>query len=242
MKRRNVLFIALMLLNCRAFSQVLSFSTSDTISFSIPLAAEDTTQSNTSFFFITNKGHTDTAVWKAINFAEDSSWSLGFCDPNNCYDFTNAIPDLQLHSFVLDSLSVTSMDFTASPSCVADSGELQVLIWLEHDSTSSATVLTFLPSFTGSCTPTGIRQTSASNYTIYPTHLNSELNIGGLNSLGEMKITLYDLIGNAVIQNEYSAHSNLVKLNTAKLPAGIYFVSVESNGQRVLTKRVEKLN
>lgn len=242
MKFKNLLLLALTLLYGTAFSQLITFSTSDTVAVSAALT--DSTQVSDSYYvYVTNAGHSDTIGWKAVVINDISAFQIDYCNELNCYTFGYGYPyDSAAHYFAADSASAYSTDFTVSPSCTAGTGELQVWLWLKHDSAASARALTFLPTYTGACSAAAIQQTYVNGYSIYPSPVNSELSVEGLSNLSNIKISLYDIIGNTVLQNTYMDHGNQVTLNTANLNAGIYFLALESGGKRILTRRVEKLN
>jgi hypothetical protein len=242
MKRISIIVFFLMLFYFNGFSQKIVFTpASDTVTFSAPLTNE--AQSNESIIFIANNSNSppNTIFWREISNVEDTDWQLGFCDTSQCFYYTSTVADANTNGLAqLDSGNSVRVDFTASPSCTAGTGELQILFWLTSDSAASARVLTFLPNYTGGCV-SGIQQTNLPDYKIYPTPLTSELNIEGVGNLPVVKVTLYDIIGNTIMQNNYSSHGDIVTLNTSALHAGIYFVAIESS-QRIVTRRVEKLN
>jgi hypothetical protein len=65
--------------------------------------------------------------------------------------------------------------------------------------------------------------------------------VEGLNAYNNVKLTVYDVLGNAAIQKNITQPVALINVNTDALHAGIYIVSIEGDGTKLLTKRIEKL-
>jgi hypothetical protein len=77
-------------------------------------------------------------------------------------------------------------------------------------------------------TPLGIdEQTDVNGFSIYPNPVQGDLNISFGRELTHGRVTLYNLLGNAVINKEIVNTENLT-LNTSNLPQGLYYITVES--------------
>jgi hypothetical protein len=77
---------------------------------------------------------------------------------------------------------------------------------------------------------------------IYPNPVSATLTVEGLNNYKSIKLTVYDILGNIAIEKFVSQPAPSAVLNTSSLQQGVYFVTVDSDGARVLTKRIQKLD
>ena len=191
-------------------------------------------------YFVNNSGASNTLYWKVIASNMDSVWQMSFCDPENCYYFTSATTSFPSHHFTADTGS-NLLRFGVSPSCSADSGSLVVLAWFSSDSAASVKTLYFYANYTGSCA-LAIQNVAAPRLSIFPNPVSSNLTIDGLTGFRNVKLTVYDVLGNVAVEKYIAQPSEAATLNTSGLQNGVYFVTVDNDGNRLLTKRIQKLD
>ena len=240
MKRFNALLTALLFIGLNnANSQVLQIQPSDSFSY-IGTLSTITDNYESLGFFVNNSGASKTLFWRVISTNMDSLWSMSFCDPQNCYYFTTATTNYSTNQFLADTGS-NQLRFGVSPYCSADSGKMVVLAWFTNDSAASVKTLYFNASYTGSCV-SAIQNPASPQLYIFPNPVNATLTVDGLSNYKNVKLTVYDVLGNIVIEKTITQPSAIATLNTSTLQQGVYFVTVDSNGARLLTKRVQKLD
>lgn len=125
------------------------------------------------------------------------------------------------------------------PTCTPDSSSYQIVAWLANDSAATSVTIYFVADYTGSCA-TAINNIGASNLRIYPSPVDANLTVAGLNGLKNVKLSVYDVLGRPVIQTNLVQPAGQVNVNTEQLNAGIYIVTIQSEGTTLLTKRIEK--
>ncbi len=225
-----------------ANAQALRVSPADTLTFAAPLDSLTQVYPDVIGYVVNNSGQPDTGCWKLLSARIDSQWlEISCCDPVNCYYFSSGGLHYNTHQFPADTGVFNRLEFNSTPSCVADSGELQILIWLQHDSAASATVITYKSLFTGACVTSAITKVPGNEIRIYPTPVSTQLTIEGLDNLNNAGIYIYDMLGNVVLHKTVSDPQNTQNINTTSLQAGVYIVGIDSNGARVLTRRIEKM-
>jgi type IX secretion system substrate protein len=244
MKRLHILLLVAVALMSfeRTFGQALQISPTDTFTYSGILASNsDSHEQNGTF----TNNTTDTAIvyWKAISVIEDSTWQMSFCDPNNCYYYSigQGLGNYGLNHFVLPPHSSNTLRFGVTPYCMADSGKMVVMTWLGNDSAASVQKVYYFANYSGSCT-NGIASIAASNLKVYPSPVSSNMTVSGLNGYNGVKITVYDMLGNSAIAKYLAQPNDMVNVNTDALHAGVYILTIESEGTRLLTRRIEKLD
>jgi hypothetical protein len=222
-------------------SQDLQITPGDTIYYTAGLT--DSFQSHEINGYATNNsGLADTVLWKVLSVTEDSAWSgLSLCDPISCYYFAAGGVYPAVHQFPIGVGQSKLLQWGSSPQCFADSGQFQVFMWLEHDSAASAKTITYKALYTGTCV-TAVTQIPAEHLRIYPTMVSQQLTVDGFGGLANVKVYLYDMLGNTLVRQQASASQSMLNLNTSDLNPGIYIVAVEAGGTRILTKRIEKLD
>lgn len=228
-------------INRIAAQAALSVSPGDTFVYNGVLDSLTQIYPEVNGYVTNNSGQADTICWKVVSDYVDSNWvGISCCDPSSCYYFTSAGLNNRTNSFPAANGVSNRIYFNSTPNCVADSSKLQLLMWLQHDSAASATMITYKSYFTGVCTTSAIEHVAPSDIKIYPTPVGSQLTVDGLGNLNDARIYVYDMLGNVVLRKTVENAQGEVTLNTTALQAGIYIVGVDSNGQRVATRRIEK--
>jgi len=225
----------------RAQSQALQITPGDTAIYNGMLTDSNGSAPVQNIYLVNNTSDSE-IYWQVLTYTEDSSWQMSFCDPNNCYYYSvgNGTGNIGINHFLAFPNSTSKVDFSATPYCMADSGKMAVRIWVAHDSVASAKTLYFFAAFNGVCV-SGIQNIARSNLRIYPSPVISNMAVEGLNAYNNVKLTVYDVLGNAAIQKNITQPGALINVNTDALHAGIYIVSIEGDGTKLLTKRIEKL-
>jgi len=224
------------------YGQAIQVSTGDTIQYSGALSNINASAPEQDVYLVNNTS--DSAIyWQALSVNEDSTWQMSFCDPNNCYYYSLGLGlgNYGLNQFTALPNSTSRVQFGITPYCVADSSKMAVRIWVAKDSAASAKTLYFFANYSGGCA-TAIQTVTAPSLRIYPSPVISNLSVEGLGSYSNVKVTVYDILGNTVIQKNVAQPANVINLNTDGLYAGVYIVSVESEGTKLLTKRIQKLD
>lgn len=72
---------------------------------------------------------------------------------------------------------------------------------------------------------------------IYPNPASDELNIELINKQDQAELALYDMNGRNVIKRDI--HGDFEKVSTSNLPAGIYLLTLSSNGKMIHTQKIE---
>jgi len=241
MKHLKSALLALAFMNFgSSFGQALQITPGDTISYSGVLT--NITENHEDYAYaINNTANGDSIYWRVVSVTMDSVWQMSFCDPNNCYYYTNTIGNYGLNRFWAAAGGSYKLSLGASPSCSADSGKMVIVLWLANDSAASAKTIDFTANFSGSCV-SAVQNVPGSNLRVYPTPVNSNMTVDGLNGFKNVKLSIYDVLGNLVIQKYLPQPTALTNVNTDILHAGVYFVTIESEGTKLLTNRIEKLN
>jgi|GEM_PF-2670821 hypothetical protein len=225
-------------------AQALLITPGDTVIYTASLTNMNTNSSGVAqFCSIVNKsGQNDTVCWKIAQLTINPGWgSMSLCDINECYLFYGDVTNGTTHQFPLAADSAASVDVTSTPQCVADTGYLQALFWLKHDSAASATYLVYIPIYSGSCA-TAIQQVQDNQLKIYPIPASTDFTIEGLQNATNVQISVYDILGNVVLHKTIAQPANYVSISTAGLISGVYILSVESDGVKLLTRRIEKMD
>jgi hypothetical protein len=227
----------------RAFGQApLQISPSDTFTYSGTLATNtDSHEQNGTF--TNNSGSASVIYWRVLSVTEDSTWQMSFCDPNNCYYYSigQGLGNYGLNHFAAADSGSYLLRFGVTPYCVADSGKMVIMAWLGNDSAASVKKIYYSANYTGSCA-NAIASVAASNLKVYPSPVSSNMTVSGLSGYNGVKIAVYDMLGNTAIQKYVSQPNDLTNVNTDALHAGVYILTIESEGTRLLTKRIEKLD
>lgn len=237
-----LLFLAGLFVNSQAQKIVFTI---DTFSTSFVLVDQYTDPQPVLGHIKNNTANDEVVFWKVTELSIDSAWTVGFCDFNNCYFFnTGQSPAIiyGLHQFHERAGQDSIIDFRMSPYCMAGTGVMKINVWLGSDSAGSARSVEYDMNITGSCLSAVKTISAANNIKVYPTVTHTDLSIDGLNDLKNVKATVYDVLGNVVAQNYFEQPGDHVTLNTSSLYSGVYLVSIESNGNRIVTKRIQKLN
>jgi len=243
MKRLYTLFFFIALAGySRVFGQELQITPGDTFTYSGTLATiTDSHEQNG--YFVNNTADTTLIYWRALSATMDSAWQLSFCDPENCYYYSvgQALGNYGLNHFTAAPHVSYLLRFGVSPSCSADSGKMVVQTWLASDSAGSVQTLYYFANYTGSCA-TAVQNVPTASFRVYPTPVSSYLTVDGLGSLKNVKLSIFDILGNQVVQKYIAQPADQADLNTEMLHTGIYFLTIESDGAKLLTKRIEKLD
>ena len=243
MKHLHTLLVAIALLGFgSAFSQKLEITPGDTFTYSGTLVNANDSHEQTGYF-INNTADTTRIYWKCISATMDSLWQMSFCDPQNCYYYNvgQGLGNYGLNHFNVLPHGSYLLRFGVSPTCSADSGKLLIQTWLGSDSAGSVQFLHYSASYTGSCV-SAVQSVTAPQFVVYPNPVNSVLTIDGLNGFKNVKLTVYDILGNVAVEKYVEQPAGATSFNTGSLQAGVYFVTIDSEGSRLLTKRIQKLD
>ena len=242
MKRLHILLLIALLGFGRAFGQDLQITPGDTFTYNGTLATSGDSHEQNGYF-INNTADTTNIYWRALPVNEDSIWQMSFCDPENCYYYSvgMGLGNYGLNHFLAVPHSSYLLRFGVTPNCSADSGKMLITAWLGNDSANSFRTIYYNANYTGSCA-TAIQSVAGPAFRVYPTPVNSTMTIDGLGGLKNVKLSVYDVLGNLQIQKYLVQPGDLAYLNTDMLHGGVYFLTIESEGTKLLTKRIEKLD
>jgi len=225
-------------------AQALVISPSDTFTYTGTLTNSTQSGMEQDGAARNQSGQNDTICWKAMQCIVDSNWlGMSFCDPNSCYDFYySTTPSYAEHLFLANSGQSYRIYFNSSPNCVADSGELQIQMWLEHDSAASATVLTYKARSSGSCT-TGINPIAGNNFSnvnLYPNPANNQINIQfGLTQSAPVAAYVTNIMGQRIadiFSGQLSLGAHKLSASAANFANGFYFLTLKT-GDTEVTQR-----
>ncbi len=228
----------------RLSAQALRISPSDTVIYTASLNSFNTASSGVAQFcsIVNNSGQNDTVCWKIAQLTMNQGWqSMSLCDPHQCYLFYGNVTNGSTHQYALAADSGSSVDVTSTPQCVADTGYMQALFWLKHDSAASATHLIYMPIYTGSCS-NAIQQVQENQLKVYPVPAINNFTVEGLQNATNVQLSVYDILGNAVLRKSIAQPANSVTISTDGLTNGVYILSVESDGVKLLTRRIQKVD
>lgn len=242
MKKIYLVFLTVILMAgfTKVQAQALQFSTT---SLSLDTNLTNQLEGIETYVQVTNSsGQADTVYWMPVVIQLDSVWQLSFCDPNECYYYTKSISSHATRHFPAAAGSNYQLRFGSSPDCMADTGELQILMWLEHDSAGSATVLTYKAQYTGSCT-TGINPVAADNFdnvNLYPNPACNQLTIQfGLTQAAPVTAYVTNIMGQRVAdiyRGQLNTGVHTLTTGATNLANGVYFVTLKT-GDNAVTQR-----
>jgi hypothetical protein len=233
--------IALLGYNC-VNGQALQVFPADTFTYGGVLATiSDSHEQNG--YFVNNTANNDSIYWRVVSATMDSTWQLSFCDPENCYYYSvgQSLGNYGLNRFWAVAGSSYQLRFGVTPYCVADSGKMVVVAWLANDSAASSRTFYYFVNYTGSCA-TAVTSVAPSVLKVYPSPVSSNLAVTGLGGYSNVKLTVYDMLGNVAIQKLVTQPGDIANISTEQLHEGVYILTVENEGTRLLTKRIEKLD
>jgi len=176
-----------------------------------------------------NLGSTFTMHWERIAESVPAGWTTSNCDPEACraVGVTSA-------SFTLPT-NTSYLNTHFYPDGVAGSGYMRVKLWLDSD-TSENVVLTYY----GVAGSVGIDDLDASEIQVFPTIANSTLNIMLPHPGEPIQAHIYGLNGQHA-QSFQLASGNASSVDVSDLKAGVYFISFNLGGSKVLTKKFVKM-
>jgi hypothetical protein len=92
-------------------------------------------------------------------------------------------------------------------------------------------------------TVTGIEDLAREiNFSVYPNPVSSNLNIEFESSSRELEINIYNLLGVQVASlrpNAQVSGKQVINYNAGQLESGIYLISIETNGERIVTRKFQ---
>jgi hypothetical protein len=234
---KSTLFVLLLVIGANVKAQMILIEPNDTFTYQSNLTTDFGDITTVYGHAINNTSSIDTMYWRVLSFGSSApNWELSVCDPVQCYSLNFGPYETHRYTAKPDTLNI--LDWGVSPHCVAGTCSIEVLMWLASDSTNSARKAYFTAEFNGGCV--GIEEFTAENVKLYPIPVKDRLTIDGLGELNSGTIKVYDVIGNLVASRQILAGENKATINLTNAPAGMYFVSIESEGQKMLTRRVQK--
>jgi PKD repeat protein len=90
--------------------------------------------------------------------------------------------------------------------------------------------------------PTAIGQVEATPVTIYPNPANDIVTIAGLNEAGIEIVTLFNSIGQRMIQTTAPTNASELQINTRSLAQGIYTIELRKADESVLQKKINVIH
>lgn len=220
-------------------AQMLNITPNDTFIYQSNLTTDLDDITTVYGHIINNTATADSVYWRVTSFTPGApSWELSVCDVINCY--TLNIDPYALHRFWAEPGVEKLFDFGVSPHCAAGNGNIEVLLWLASDSANSARKAYFDATFSGWCV--GIEEFTAENVRMYPVPVKDKLVVDGLAELNSGTIKVFDVIGNLVSTKQIVAADSKATINMSNVPAGMYFVTIESEGLKLVTRRIQKTN
>ncbi|HWB62859.1 MAG TPA: T9SS type A sorting domain-containing protein [Chitinophagales bacterium] len=235
MRKFTLLFLALIFAG-KGWAQGLPATPSD----SVFAQATVTNQFDVvdEYIYLHNNRSDSVAVsWHLVSADVPAGWDYLLCDNNNCYDLLgNSTTRVSSKFAVGDSIN---MHGEFEPSCINGTGTMVISVKVVGDTGSIN--LIYSANLNTTCA-TAVPAIGADKVKIYPTAVSNSMNIAGLSQANNVKVKVYNMIGNVMLQNDITAPGNIVSVNTSTLPTGVYIVAIDYNGQRIVTRRIEKLN
>jgi hypothetical protein len=165
-----------------------------------------------------------TLKWKRVTNSGTQSITQSFCDNTNCYS-NNFIAGVKIMDPIAAGDSgIMRLDLEAK--CNAVSARVQVLVWVDGDSASTAKTITFLStvSSTVNCLATGIDEAGASaSVQIFPNPATEFITVK-FNQANTINAVVTDINGRIV--KEVVVKSN-ERVNISDLGTGLYFLKPE---------------
>ena len=86
---------------------------------------------------------------------------------------------------------------------------------------------------------TGISEVSSgSSFMVYPNPAGNELSVISYQLLEKGEVSIYNMLGEKIIQQEIPAGEKQITFSIKNIPAGIYFVQARNNGQAITKKLI----
>lgn len=170
--------------------------------------------------FITND--TDSTIifsWERILEDIPDTWESSICTNLTCLP-----PEVSSGEFSVDPGYSVDLDCTFYPHHNPGSGQVEVKVWINNDTTHSITQVFF-----GNANTTNTIDTDLENqYSLFPNPTSSIFSLEGNKNYEQVEI--FNLQGLMVAKFERQPHYNL-----RHLPTNLYFVHVLSEQKEVLT-------
>jgi hypothetical protein len=164
-------------------------------------------------------------IWTRVVEDIPDGWETAVCEAELCHPTTTTTSEFNLGIG-------ESFDFKLNyyPWGVKDCGNAKIVVESKLNASNRDSFYSALCTFNA----TASVQKAASTIEVYPNPAQDFIQLSGLQ--GVHQVSVFDLIGNKVIETRLSAAD---KLNVSKLPRGIYII--RSSGDHSFTKKFRKI-
>lgn len=190
---------------------------------------------------VNNTPNATTYTWRMTGYtAPVPPWELKLCDNHLCYDLLIGNP---VHvSYPVNAYDSMDMKFQFSPHCVAGTGDVNVSVYDNNDSTNTIYMLNYRADFTVSC-PSAVPTIAKSSLKIFPNPVQNIFTVSGLENAGNLAFEVYDLKGVAVPCEVKTGTGSAIHISVEKLPAGVYVLKAfDKAGNMTGTARLTKVD
>lgn len=201
--------------------------------------------SETKFHVENLTGNLATYSAKVYEMANPTSADLQICYGSNCFTADDNTPGPQTNIGTV-SLAGGAIDstFKAAPFtftwATGDSARWRVTIYnVSNPNDSSSAIITWKEGF-----PVSIKAEVAKNdvkLSAFPNPVSSILTVNynvDTDASANVSIDVYDVVGKKVTSHKVMNNKGQVQLNVSDFNAGVYFYSLNVNGQAIKTERI----
>ncbi len=192
--------------------------------------------------YLTNEGTTPAMLeWRLLSSTmkdfgnPDGTWRLGFCDCRQCYsnDFSEVI-DTNTCLTPLDTGATKDWYMLVDPGSVSmRNAEWIIEVHNVTEGTYDTLSYFFLPE------PSSINKVTVNaDVSSYPNPAKDEFIVDyQLTNISTPVLVIYNLVGGRVATYPLNSRTGVQKVNTSEMDNGLYFYTIEENGQRYFTQR-----
>lgn len=197
--------------------------------------------------YLTNSGNHDVMLsWRMINSTlkdfgnADGAWTLGYCDCVQCYnnDFAELIkkdtcpnplgPGETTHWYITvdpGTVAMTNAEWIVEVNNMTD-GVLDTISYFLLDHPNSVNKINY-----------------SANVKNYPNPANTEMVIDyALTDVNSPVLSLYNIVGSKVATYSLNSQNGRFNLNTSNLENGMYFYTIEEQGQSIFIQKFNVLH
>lgn len=188
---------------------------------------------------IMNNTASDTLLmnWRIVYNTFPHPWTLGFCDPINCYTLTQ-VGSHVIH-FTLYPGATKLMQLDLTPTSGTGSGYFQVFLWASNDSVNTATYLNYKSTINATCFGVGITDIDASQISFYPNPAHGQLKLIMPQALTNGQLDIFNLLGSKVYSQVIGKEATK-DIDLSAFETGLYVARVSDGGKIIATKKFTK--
>jgi hypothetical protein len=118
--------------------------------------------------------------------------------------------------------------------CITGVGNVKLLLWNSADSAASVKLVTVIATVTqGTGCPTGIAETGAAQFALYPDPVKDQLKITLPKSLDNGRLEIFNLLGSKVFSQPINGSETMQSFDLSGFEGGLYVAVISENGKLI---------